>query len=65
MSEWLKETEGIERIKCLIYDEVVQMRIKYILHIPIILHSRSGAKNYWLQPCLILHFTLLLCGCAG
>lgn len=42
MSEWLKETEGIERIKCLIYDEVVQMRIKYILHIPIILQSKRS-----------------------
>lgn len=40
-SGWKKE--GIERIKCLIYDEVAQTRIKY-LHIPIIHPTREWTE---------------------
>lgn len=57
-NEWLKETEGIGRIKCLIYDEVVQTRIKY-LHISIIHPWQRWLKLPALQPCSVLHFTLL------
>lgn len=56
-NEWLKETEGIGRIKCLIYDEVVQTRIKY-LHISIIHPWQRWLKLPALQPCSVLHFTL-------